>query len=71
MRRIKKFAAIMILAAMASLSAPAASAKGIIMTDNTGIIITSVADTDNQSDSTDSLGALLSDLFGTGIIVVF
>lgn len=69
MRRIKNFAAMMLVAVVASLSAQTAmAADGIIMTERAGIVMSdSVQGTDNL-DLVGEIGSVLM-LIGPGIVM--
>lgn len=68
MRRIKNFAAMMMLAVVASLSAQTAMA-GIIITDNrTGIVMSDAVKEAETGDFVGEIGSILFNV-GTGIIL--
>lgn len=70
MRRIKNLAAIMLLATMVSLSAPATFA-GILMSDRTSTNTPVVTTSDDDSTAQRTVETIIVDFISTGIIVVF
>lgn len=68
MRRIKNFAAMMLVAVVASLSAQTAMADGIILTERTGIVMSDSVKGADDLDIAGEIGSVLL-LLGTGIVM--